>query len=65
MRPQRFFCGIYQAMKDLDWEPKYDTGEAILKDSYENNFVHVKAPGGLKNDFVCNDMVIGKSMDLN
>jgi hypothetical protein len=52
-------------MKDLDWEPKYDTGEAILKDSYENNFVHVKAPGGLKNDFVCNDMVIGKSMDLN
>ena len=41
MRPQHFFTGINQAMKDLDWKPKYDTVEAIMKDAYENDFVHV------------------------
>lgn len=41
MRPQHFFCGIHQAMQDLDWKPKYDTVEAIMKDAYENDFVHV------------------------
>jgi len=58
MRPQHFFTGIHQAMKDLDWTPKYDTVEAIMQDAYENDFVYVKAAGGLKNDFVCDDMVI-------
>jgi hypothetical protein len=45
MRPQHFFCGINQAMKDLHWKPKYDTVEAISKDSYESDFVHVKMAG--------------------
>lgn len=58
MRPQHFFTGIHQAMKDLDWAPKYDTAEAIMKDAYENDFVHVKAAGGLKNDFECDDMIM-------
>ena len=61
MRPQHFFTGIQQAMKDLDWEPKYDSAEAIMKDAYENDFVHVKAAGGLKNDFECDDMIIEKA----
>ena len=61
MRPQHFFTGIRQAMEDLDWEPKYDSVEAIMKDSYENDFVHVKAAGGLKNDFECDDMIIVKA----
>ena len=64
MRPQHFFTGINQAMKDLDWTPKFDTTEEIMKDSYENDFVKVKAAGGLKNDFVCDDMVIEKSKVL-
>mmetsp|Transcript_4464 Transcript_4464/g.10765 ORF Transcript_4464/g.10765 Transcript_4464/m.10765 type:complete len:352 (+) Transcript_4464:94-1149(+) len=58
MRPQHFFTNIHQAMTDLDWAPKYDTVAEIMKDSYENDFVHVKAAGGLKNDFVCDDIVI-------
>ena len=62
MRPQHFFTGIHQAMADLDWVPKYDTVDAIMRDSYENDFVHVKAKGGLKNDFVCDDMIIAHSM---
>ncbi|KAG7364803.1 NAD-dependent epimerase/dehydratase [Nitzschia inconspicua] len=61
MRPQHFFTGIHQAMEDLDWAPKYDTVEAIMRDGYLNDFVHVKAAGGLKNDFVCDDIVIEKS----
>jgi nucleoside-diphosphate-sugar epimerase len=60
MRPQHFFTGIHQAMKDLEWAPKYDTTEAILKDAYENDFVHVKAKGGLKGDFVCDDLILEK-----
>ena len=50
--------GIHRAMKDLDWAPKYDSAEAIFKDAYENDFVHVKAAGKLKNDFVCDDIVL-------
>ena len=61
MRPQHFFTGIHQAMKDLDWAPQFDSAEAILKDAYENDFVHVKAAGGLKGDFVCDDIVLGKA----
>ena len=60
MRPQHFFTGIHQAMKDLDWEPKYDSTEAIMKDAYENDFVHVKAAGKLKNDFECDDIIVSK-----
>jgi len=58
MRPQHFFTGIQQAMDDLDWTPTYDTVESILKDAYENDFVHVKAAGGLKGDFECDDVVL-------
>ena len=65
MRPQHFFTNIHQAMTDLDWSPQYDTVEEIMKDSYENDFVHVKASGGLKNDFVCDDIVIESSMVAN
>ena len=61
MRPQHFFTGIHQAMKDLDWKPVYDSAEAIMKDAYENDFVHVKAAGGLKGDFVCDDMILEKA----
>lgn len=32
-----------------------------MKDAYENDFVHVKAAGGLKNDFECDDMIIVKA----
>jgi hypothetical protein len=61
MRPQHFFTGIHQAMADLDWAPKYDTVDAIMRDAYENDFIHVKASGGLKNDFECDDIIIAKS----
>ena len=61
MRPQHFFTNIHQAMADLDWSPKYDTVAEIMKDSYENDFVHVKASGGLKNDFECDDIVIASA----
>jgi len=60
MRPQHFFTGIHRAMEDLDWRPKYDTVESIFKDAYENDFVHVKAAGKLKNDFECDDIVLDK-----
>jgi nucleoside-diphosphate-sugar epimerase len=60
MRPQHFFCGIHQAMQDLDWKPEYDTVEAIMKDAYENDFVHVKAAGGLQGDFICDDIILEK-----
>ncbi|KAL7579720.1 hypothetical protein ACA910_021864 [Epithemia clementina (nom. ined.)] len=58
MRPQHFFTGVHQAMTDLDWTPVYDTTEAIFKDAYENDYVHVKAAGKLKGDFVCDDIVL-------
>lgn len=61
MRPQHFFTGINQAIKDLEWTPKYDTAEAILKDAYENDFVGFKAAGGLKGDFVCDDIILEKA----
>jgi nucleoside-diphosphate-sugar epimerase len=61
MRPQHFFCGIHQAMNDLEWKPVYDSTEAILQDAYENDFVHVQAAGGLTGDFVCDDMILEKT----
>jgi hypothetical protein len=64
MRPQHFFTGIHQAMADLDWVPQYNSVEAIMKDAYENDFVHIRAAAGLKNDFVCDDIVIEKSKVL-
>ena len=64
MRPQHFFTGIGQAMRDLEWTPKYDSVEAILKDAYENDFVHVKAAGGLKGDFECDDMILERSLEV-
>lgn len=60
MRPQHFFTGIHEAMRDLDWAPEFDSAEAILKDAYENDFVHVKAAGGLKGDFECDDIILEK-----
>mmetsp|Transcript_11385 Transcript_11385/g.21736 ORF Transcript_11385/g.21736 Transcript_11385/m.21736 type:complete len:349 (-) Transcript_11385:121-1167(-) len=64
MRPQHFFTGIHQAMEDLDWKPRFDSVEAILKDAYENDFVHVKAAGGLKGDFVCDDIVLEQAKTI-
>lgn len=58
MRPQHFFTGIHQAMEDLQWKPIYDSTEAILKDTYENDFLHVKAAHGLNGDFECDDIVL-------
>jgi hypothetical protein len=57
MRPGHFFTGVSKAMKDLEWEPQYNLMDG-LRDSYENDFVHKKAAGGLKNDFECDDMVL-------
>ena len=39
-------------MHDLEWSPKYNLLEG-LKDSYNNDFVHKKASGKLKEDFEC------------
>jgi len=58
MRPQHFFTSPLQAMEDLDWKPIYDTTEAIMKDAYENDFVHVQAAGKLKGDFATDDLVL-------
>jgi len=60
MRPQHFFTGIHRAMVDLDWKPEYDSAESILRDAYENDFLGIKAAGGLKNDFVCDDIILEK-----
>lgn len=60
MRPQHFFTGIHRAMIDLEWTPKYDTVEAILRDSYKNDFLHVKEKGGLKGNFEADDFIIEK-----
>ncbi len=57
MREQHFFCSVDEAMKDLEWTPKYNLAEG-LKDSYENDFVSKKAGGGLNTDFACDDMVL-------
>ncbi|CAN0020607.1 unnamed protein product [Discosporangium mesarthrocarpum] len=57
MRPGHFFTSIEKAMTELDWEPEFPTVEG-LKDSYENDFIHKKAAGGLKNDFECDDIVL-------
>lgn len=48
-------------MKDLDWEPKFDTVESIFQDSYDNEFVQAKADGKLKNDFGPDDDIIAKN----
>jgi nucleoside-diphosphate-sugar epimerase len=58
MREQHFFCGIEEAMQDLDWEPKFDMARG-LKDSYENDFKSKKASGKLKIDFTTDDMILG------
>lgn len=57
MREQHFFCGVENAMVDLDWAPKYNM-LAGLKDSYENDFKLKKARGGLDLDFSADDMVL-------
>lgn len=62
MRGQHFYTDITQTTEDLEWTPEYDTTEKIMMDSYKNDFVHVKESGGLKNDFVCDDMIIEKSL---
>jgi nucleoside-diphosphate-sugar epimerase len=60
MRPQHFFCGVERAVQDLEWTPRFDTVEAILRDSYENDFVPLRDSGGLRDDFVCDDIVLQK-----
>ena len=57
MREQHFFCGIDQAMKDLEWKPQYNMAQG-LKDAYVNNFVAKKAAGKLNLDFSCDDMIL-------
>ena len=57
MREQHFFCGIDQAMKDLEWKPQYNMAQG-LKDAYENDFVMKKAAGKLNLDFSCDDMIL-------
>ncbi|CAN0065354.1 unnamed protein product [Scytosiphon promiscuus] len=57
MRPGHFFTSCEKAMTDLDWAPEFGTVDG-LRDAYQNDFVHKKAAGGLKNDFECDDMVI-------
>ena len=57
MREQHFFCGVEQAMKDLDWKPKYNMADG-LKDSYEKDFKVKKAAGKLNLDFECEDKVL-------
>lgn len=58
MKPEHEFTNIHEAMNDLEWTPKYDTVEEILKDSYENEFVQAKADGKLENDFECDDIIL-------
>lgn len=56
-RPQHFFCSPNKALRELDWEIKYDL-TAGLKDAYENDFLLKKEQGGLKNDFKTDEIVI-------
>lgn len=65
MRPQHFFTSIIQARDDLDWKPVYDNVESIFKDSYENDFVQVKAANKLKGDFLCDDMILQRQYSTN
>lgn len=58
MRPQHFFTNINKAMKDLDWVPVYDTVDAIMKDSFDNDFQALKESGKVSSDFECDDIVI-------
>lgn len=57
MREQHFFCGVENAMRDLDWKPQFDMVKG-LKDSYENDFKLKKAAGKLNLDFETDDMII-------
>ena len=57
MREQHFFCGVENAMVDLEWTPKYNM-LAGLKDSYENDFLLKKARGALDQDFSVDDMIL-------
>eukprot|EP00595_Chromulina_sp_UTEXLB2642_P000009 CAMPEP_0196762020 /NCGR_PEP_ID=MMETSP1095-20130614/1353_1 /TAXON_ID=96789 ORGANISM="Chromulina nebulosa, Strain UTEXLB2642" /NCGR_SAMPLE_ID=MMETSP1095 /ASSEMBLY_ACC=CAM_ASM_000446 /LENGTH=329 /DNA_ID=CAMNT_0042112239 /DNA_START=73 /DNA_END=1059 /DNA_ORIENTATION=+ len=57
LREQHFFCSISEAIKDLDWKPKYNLLDG-LKDSYENDFKLKKASGKLSVDFSTDDIVL-------
>jgi hypothetical protein len=48
MRPQHFFTNVDKARRDLDWEPKFNSCEAIFADSYKNDFLvkKVRLRGG-------------------
>eukprot|EP00957_Ditylum_brightwellii_P203089 15333167-Ditylum_brightwellii.AAC.1 len=50
--------GITKAMKDLYWNPVYDSALAILEDLYQNDFVPLKESGGLKGNFECDDITL-------
>lgn len=56
-RPQHFFCSPNKALRELDWTIEYGL-EAGLKDAYENDFVHKKAAGNLKNDFSTDEIIL-------
>ena len=62
MRPQHFFTNIHQAMTDLDWAPKYDTVEEIMKDSYENDFILINSSAGLAYGLGC-DAIFSKAVN--
>ncbi|KAI0565898.1 mRNA binding protein CSP41 precursor [Gracilaria domingensis] len=56
-RPQHFFCSPTKALRELDWTIEYDLAKGI-QDAYENDFLAVKAGGGLKNDFETDDIIL-------
>lgn len=56
-RPQHFFCSPNKALRELEWDIKYDL-TAGLRDAYENDFLPKKEQGGLKNDFKTDEIVI-------
>jgi len=57
MRAQHFFCGVDNAIHDLNWKPRFNMLDG-LKDSYQNDFLAKQAAGKLKSDFYTDDMIL-------
>jgi len=58
-RPQHFFTSPNKALRELDWSVQYELASG-WKDVYENDFVPKQAAGKLKNDWVTDDMILGR-----
>lgn len=58
-RPQHFFTSPNKALRELDWSVQYELASG-WKDTYENDFVPKQAQGKLKNDWVTDDMILGR-----